>query len=49
MNRFKQADLSEAAHKFLEWHDVTTATHDIDLDYDFWNAGETASTLGDLQ
>jgi hypothetical protein len=46
MNRFKQADLGEATQKFLKWHDVTTTTHDIDLGYDFWNAGETASTWG---
>lgn len=44
MSRFKQADLGEAAHKFLKHHNVTTTTHDIDLDYDFWDAGENAST-----
>ena len=48
MNRFKQADLGEAARKFLKWHDATITTHDIDLVYHFWNAGETAFTLGDF-
>lgn len=46
MNRFKQADLNEPAQKFLKYHDVATTTQDINLDYDFWNAGETISTSG---
>ncbi|KAF9650538.1 hypothetical protein BDM02DRAFT_3154834 [Thelephora ganbajun] len=34
------ADLCEPAQSFLKLHDVATTTHDIDLDYNFWNADE---------
>lgn len=39
----KQADLSEPAQEFLKFHDVSATKYDIDLDYDFWNAGEVVS------
>ena len=44
----KQADLNEPAQKFLKSHDLITTTHAIDLDFDFWNAGEAACDFGDL-
>lgn len=46
MSRFKQADLNEPAQNFLKFHDLPTTTQDINLDYDFWNAGEAAFTSG---
>jgi hypothetical protein len=49
MSGFKQADLNEPAQKFLESHDLATTTQDIDLDYDFWNAGEATLQLGPLR
>ena len=42
-NYLKQADLNEPTQEFLKFHKVTNTTHDIDLDYNFWNAGETAT------
>ena len=45
----KKADLSEPAQKFLKSHNVATTTHGIDLDYDFWNAGEIACTSENLR
>ena len=48
-NCLKQADLSEPAQKFLKFPDVNITTYDIDLDYDFWNAGEAARSFGNLQ
>jgi hypothetical protein len=47
-NCLKQADLSEPAQKFLKSHNVATTTHGVNLDYDFWSAGEIACTLGKL-
>ena len=42
-NCFKQAGLDEPAQEFLKFHNVNNTTYDIDLDYDFWNAGETTT------
>lgn len=45
----KQADLSEPAQKFLKSHNAATTMHGIDLNYDFWNAGEIARTSENLR